>query len=236
MNSHPTRDRQPSAGLGAGHDDPSAHPVRDPGRERELRRERPDRAEPGSAEPGKAEPGNRDRADRRQDRRAELSALVRRYQRETDHFDQAVADRLGVNRTDLRCLDIMVEDAGAGRRSTPTDLAARSGMSPSAITTVLDRLERAGYARRVRDEVNRRRVTVALTPLLGKLVEEIFTPVAVAGAAHLASYTDQELEVLVRFFTRSDELRAEQIRALQGVGPSDGIGAGRHPSGCDAAG
>ncbi len=152
---------------------------------------------------------------RRADRRAELSALVRLYQRDVDRFDQAVADRIGVNRTDLRCLDILTDEAGSGRRLTPRELAEQSGMSPSAITTVLDRLERAGYAGRVRDDVNRRRVLVALTPLLAKLTEDIFAPVAAAGQAHLASYSDDELELLLVFFARVHELRTEQIQTLQ---------------------
>jgi DNA-binding MarR family transcriptional regulator len=153
---------------------------------------------------------------RRADRRAELSALVRLYQRDVDRFDQAVADRLGVNRTDLRCLDILTDEAGSGRRLSPKELAEKSGMSPSAITTVLDRLERAGYAQRVSDDGNRRRVLVALTPLLAKLTEEIFAPVAAAGQAHVAGYSDDELDLLLGFFARAHELRTEQIQTLRG--------------------
>jgi len=151
----------------------------------------------------------------RADRQAELSAMVRLYQRDLDRFDQAVADRLGINRTDLRCLDILTDEAGGGRRLTPKELAAKSGMSPSAITTVLDRLERAGYARRVRDDVNRRRVLVALTPLVAKLADEIFAPVAAAGQAHVASYSDEQLELLLGFFARAHQQRTDQIQALQ---------------------
>ena len=153
------------------------------------------------------------------DRRAELSALVRLYQRDVDRFDQAVADRLGVNRTDLRCLDILTDEGGSGRRLTPKELASKSGMSPSAITTVLDRLERAGYAQRVRDDGNRRQVLVALTPLLAELAEDIFGPVAAAGQAHVASYTDEQIELLLGFFARAHELRAEQIAALRKNSP-----------------
>ena len=151
---------------------------------------------------------------RRADREAELSTLVRLYQRDVDRFDQAVADRLGINRTDLRCLDILTDEAGSGRRLTPKELAEKSGMSPSAITTVLDRLEGAGYAQRVRDDLNRRRVLVALTPLLVKLTEDIFAPVAAAGQAHVASYNDDQLELLLGFFARAHQLRGEQIQAL----------------------
>jgi hypothetical protein len=70
-----------------------------------------------------------------------LGELIRGYQRDTDAFDEAVAERLGVNRTDLRCLDVLVEGAGQGRQLTPKELAEASQLSPSAITTVLDRLD-----------------------------------------------------------------------------------------------
>ena len=37
----------------------------------------------------------------------ELIDEVRRSQAATDRFDQAVADALGLNRTDMRCLDYL---------------------------------------------------------------------------------------------------------------------------------
>ena len=71
-----------------------------------------------------------------------------------DLADQAVADYLGLNRTDARCLDIIERLRGvtAGR------LARESGLSTGAVTTVLDRLERSGLARRTSDPEDRRRV------------------------------------------------------------------------------
>ena len=77
-----------------------------------------------------------------------------------DIADQVMADDLGLNRTDTRCLDIIerLDGVSAGR------LASEAGLSTGAVTTVLDRLERAGYARRVQDPGDRRRVLVELTP------------------------------------------------------------------------
>ncbi len=155
-----------------------------------------------------------DETDRLSALRARLSALVRSYQQDIDRFDQAVADRLGVNRTDMRCLDICLAEAEAGRRLTPKQLAVRSAMSPSAITTVLDRLERAGYVVRVRDTVNRRLVLITLTPAFAELAREIFAPVAAAGVAALAGYSAADLELLIEFFTHAHERRVEQSRAL----------------------
>ena len=46
---------------------------------------------------------------------------------------------------------------------TAGELDRESELSTGAITTLLDRLERAGYVRRVRDDVDRRRILVELT-------------------------------------------------------------------------
>src|SRR5919197_479532 len=95
---------------------------------------------------------------RKQDAFEELLLEVRRSQNATDRYDQAVADAIGLNRTDMRCLDI-IELEGlvtAGR------LAELSGLTTGAITTVIDRLEEKGLARRVRDPRDRRRVLVQI--------------------------------------------------------------------------
>ena len=74
----------------------------------------------------------------------ELVYEIRRSQAATDRYDEAVADAIGLNRTDMRCLDVIQREGPvpAGR------LADETGLTTGAITTVLDRLERAGYAKR----------------------------------------------------------------------------------------
>jgi DNA-binding MarR family transcriptional regulator len=150
-----------------------------------------------------------------QARRDALAELIRGYQRDTDAFDEAVAERMGVNRTDLRCLDVLVERAGQGRQLTPKELAEASQLSPSAITTVLDRLAAAGYIRRVRDEDNRRLVRIALTPALIAAVTELFAPMIGDWAAQLDSFSDDELDTLIRFFTQAHEHRLGRTAAIR---------------------
>ena len=85
---------------------------------------------------------------RRRGSRAELLAEVARelrgYQSALDAFDEAVAERLGINRTDLRCLDLLSQH----KRLTAGALARASGLTTGAVTFVLDRLERRGLVRR----------------------------------------------------------------------------------------
>ena len=94
----------------------------------------------------------------------QLLAEVRGSQNATARFDQAVADAAGLNRTDMRIIAALDQEGPvpAGR------LAEVTGLSSGAMTTALDRLERAGYARRARDTGDRRRV-------LGELTEQAQT-------------------------------------------------------------
>src|ERR1035437_2027865 len=73
--------------------------------------------------------------------------------RTADRLDEAVATQFGLNRTDLRCIGILYRRG----RVTAGELAEESGLTPGAITTVLDRMERDGYANRAADPSCRRR-------------------------------------------------------------------------------
>src|ERR1700686_335159 len=90
----------------------------------------------------------------------QLGDEVRANQRATDVVDDLVCQLLGLNRTDARCLDILDQS----RSMSAGDLAQESRLTTGAITAVVDRLERAGYARRVPDPSDRPRVLIELTP------------------------------------------------------------------------
>jgi len=75
-------------------------------------------------------------------------------------YEQALAERLGMNVTDLRCLELVLAEPGmtAGR------LADESGLTTGAVTGVVDRLEQAGYVTRTADPADRRRAVIQPTP------------------------------------------------------------------------
>ena len=75
-------------------------------------------------------------------------------------FHEAAAERLGINATDLKCLELAVGED----EITPTRLAELTGLTSGAITGVLDRLERRGIVRREADPDDRRRVVVRVDP------------------------------------------------------------------------
>ena len=118
--------------------------------------------------------------------KAELIAAVgqriQSFQDATDEMDEAVAGRLGLNRTDLRCLSV-VSQAGP---MTPSALADATGLTRAAMTTALDRLERAGYLRRVRDQQDRRSVRVELAKDSGERRPGVVRTDRRRGRAHAA--------------------------------------------------
>src|SRR5215211_5601905 len=95
---------------------------------------------------------------RRQALIAEVGHATQAFQRSTDAFDDAVAEQLQLNRTDLRCLDWLYD----GPKSAG-EVAAAIGLSSAATTTLIDRLERRGLVRRIRDTADRRKVLVEMT-------------------------------------------------------------------------
>jgi DNA-binding MarR family transcriptional regulator len=149
---------------------------------------------------------------------AEVALEIRAFQTAVDAFDEAVADRLGINRTDLRCLDLL-ERHGA---VTAGELARASGLTTGAVTRLLDRLEHMGYAQRVRDSADRRRVLVELTPLARERATELYGPIAHAGQAGLQRYSAEQLTLLRDFFRSArafHEDRASRLRSAA-AGPS----------------
>jgi DNA-binding MarR family transcriptional regulator len=134
--------------------------------------------------------------------RRRVGRSLRALGTELDRLDEAVADRFGLHRTDLRCLEI-IGRAGplpAGR------LATIAGLSTSAVTAVIDRTERAGYVRRGADPADRRRVLVDLTERGRDHGRAAFSGLMRETDRLLSGYPRAELELLDRFLA--------QVRAL----------------------
>src|SRR5436305_12554075 len=117
----------------------------------------------------------------------ELLAEIRANQRATDEVDSVVTDLLGINRTDARCLDVLEE---RGRMSAG-ELATAARLTTGAITSVVDRLERSGYVRRVADAADRRRVLIEPTPEVYEATRELMRVMAEEGGPMVERYTDE---------------------------------------------
>jgi len=131
---------------------------------------------------------------------AELGGEIRAFQTAVDAFDEAAATRLELNRTDLRCLDIL----GSAGRLTAGHIARQMHMTTGAVTIMLDRLERRGLAKRTRDEQDRRRVHVELTPAAQERIAAVYDELILGEAMRrIAGYTIAELRIVIRFLRDS---------------------------------
>jgi DNA-binding MarR family transcriptional regulator len=142
----------------------------------------------------------------------ELIRLGRANEAANDAFDEVASRRLGINRTDLRCLNIVDNNDGpltAGR------LAELSGLTTAAVTAVLDRVERAGYARRVRDQKDRRQVIVETTPLLAERGAKIWGPIAEEAYARFGRMTIEELKAVMEYFRLGIDLNERHIERIR---------------------
>jgi DNA-binding MarR family transcriptional regulator len=156
----------------------------------------------------------------------DLSVEVRRYQNAQDAFDDAAAERLGINRTDQRCMDIL----DLNGQMTAGQLAAESGLSTGAVTTLLDRMERAGYVQRVRDTVDRRRVLVELTDEARKRAWEIWGPIAAEADEGWGRFSDEQLVFLRDFLVGSQEFLARHLARIKAE-PAASPATPRRPKG-----
>jgi DNA-binding MarR family transcriptional regulator len=89
-------------------------------------------------------------------------------------------------------------------------------LTSGAVTGVIDRLERAGYARRVGDPADRRRVKLEVTPKFYARADKIWGPVAADWASRLGKrFTADELEQVIEFLRTTSELSREHTERLR---------------------
>src|SRR5580693_9881408 len=116
---------------------------------------------------------------------------------------QVSAERIGINVTDLNCLNIVALTGPM----TAGDLARATGLTTASITGVLDRLEQGGFVQRERDPKDRRRgiVNVKAGPGLREIAPT-FAPLVKAWRATAAGYSDEELRLLLEFQQQLEDI------------------------------
>ena len=135
---------------------------------------------------------------------------IRRFAAHAVLLHSAVAEALGLHVTDLRALWLLGE---APR--TAGELAEELGLTTAAITALVDRLERNGYAARQRSSTDRRKVTIQANPERLREVDGHYQSQANAMTQVLDAYSETEFAAIIDFLTRTADVLAEQARRAQ---------------------
>lgn len=155
---------------------------------------------------------------------AALAEVLRATSANAVLFSQSIADRVGMNPTDLESLDLLQR----GGPMTAGRLAEVTGLTTGAVTGLIDRLERLGFAHRQPDPGDRRRILVAAdTEAIEQRLGPFFAPMAAATEELLAGFRDEELAIVLAFLERANAVATDQIaRNREGHGERGGRGRG----------
>lgn len=142
----------------------------------------------------------------------ELSHALRDQSTQTIIFHQTLAEHLGLNATDHKCLEIISRTGPitAGR------LAELTGLTTGAVTGVIDRLEKVGFVQRGKDPNDRRRVIIE--PLLEKAkveFEPLFSSFRERMNKLCSCYNHDELRIVLDFVLQSMEILREETDKLR---------------------
>ena len=108
---------------------------------------------------------------------------------------RAARDVLGVGSTEISALFYLFTEG----TSTPTELAARLQITTASVTELVERLGRAGFARRAPHPHDRRKVVLSLTDAAQRQVGEMFERIAVSTARCTSLLDGDERETVLRF-------------------------------------
>jgi len=146
----------------------------------------------------------------------ELNRQLRYTSATSVMFSQVVADKVGIHSTDNECLDFLLLNGP----STAGQLSELTGLTTGAITTVIDRLEKAGYVKRERDKDDRRKVIVA--PNTEKIYAELtpyIMPMGVAVDTLCQAFSADELAIILQFITQANAAALQVIAEVRNLEP-----------------
>ena len=134
-----------------------------------------------------------------------LNREVRRFIAGAILFNLKVAGEVGLNGTDMQCLNLLELQGSA----TPGELARWGYLTTGGVTVVLDRMEKAGYIRREPNPQDRRSSIVRPVPAKFRKLHALYRSKGQALIEVLSAYKEDELKLILDFFSRANSSRGE---------------------------
>lgn len=125
--------------------------------------------------------------------------LTQRLVVEANKVSSAFVALHRMHATDVNALIRILVGQQHGEPTTAGWLGEELGLTSGAVTAVVDRLERSGKLRRVRDQHDRRRVMLENSSDGRRLAEQYFAPVRRRSEEVMDQFTSGELEVISRY-------------------------------------
>jgi len=128
-------------------------------------------------------------------------------------FHETVARRLNMSAAESRCLGVLHEMGVA----TPGQLAQATGLTTGAITGIVDRMEKAGYARREPNPDDRRSLLVRATQpeKVAAILRPIYDSLSKAMGEMAGNYTPEQLEVIGRYLAETTAVLKAETEKLR---------------------
>lgn len=149
---------------------------------------------------------------RRRELLAKLWDLGRKMSTQTVFLHQAIAQSVGLNATDTKCVDLILRGPEGG--VTAGQLSEMTGLTTGAITHILDRLEKRKFIERVRDGGDRRKVFLrvrqeSLAPVIPK-----YEAIGKAFLGLAEEYGDKELQVICGYMEKATEISERELARI----------------------
>jgi DNA-binding MarR family transcriptional regulator len=145
----------------------------------------------------------------------ELARVGREHSDATVLFHASIASLLDLHATDYKVLGIL-ERAGP---LSAGDIARESGLAAASVTNLIDRLEQKGFARRVADPTDRRRVMVEAIADRLSGARSLFASTRRSLAELYDRYSERELSVIADFLRHNAERLRVETRKLATAEP-----------------
>jgi DNA-binding MarR family transcriptional regulator len=148
----------------------------------------------------------------RQELMQKLWDLGRTMSTQTVFLHQAIAQSVGLNATDTKCVDLILR--GPEGAVTAGWLSERTGLTTGAITHILDRLEKRQFIERVRDTQDRRKVLVRVRP---ETLEPLTPKYEAIGKSYMnmvERYDDQDLQLICEYLEETCKVSEGELAKL----------------------
>jgi len=142
-----------------------------------------------------------------------LGDVARLASNASDLFDEEIANFLGINGTDARCMDLI----DFHQRVTAGQLAQAASLTTGAVTTAVDRLVKAGLVRRERGEDDRRKVYIELTPQGRSLLSSLYAPFKNSWKQQGMAFSDEAIATMTKYFTIARRMNLAYVEALRAL-------------------